>query len=312
MLNAEENMIVQDYKKAFREYYNNKNDGVINLDEKLNIKLDFVHFRIEDSLPELNYTIFPSRSSRLIIIYVTKGEGKRIIGKFKVQVTDNTFMIIPSEMINSGIYNHDTQGFFLSLNLKFFLQEHFPKHYLVKFKIFSNGFIPYVHTDFKQGKYLAEIFETILDESSHSRKGKEEMLALKILELIILFERLLKVENNNQKDIVSPLVIKYIQLINEHYKIHHNTSYYAEKLHVHPNQLNANTKRYLGQVAKATIDSMLVKESEQLLHQTTLSVKELAYELGFQSTSHFSRFFKRHKGISPAGYRNQAFENVAN
>jgi len=312
MLNSEEKIMVQDYKKAFSDYYTSKNKGVINLNEKLHNSLEFVQFRIEDSLPELNYTIFPNQLSRLIIIFVTKGEGERIIGKDKVHVTDRTFMIIPGGTINSGIYSTDTQGFYLSVNLKFFLREHFPKHYLIKSKIFSYGFTPYVHTDCRQGKCLAEIFENIFDELSHSRKSKEQLIAIRIFELIILGERLLTVQKRSQKRILPPLVIKYIRLINECYKIHHNTNYYAEKLHVHPNQLNTYTKRYLGLAAKAAIDSMLTKESEHLLHQTALSVKELAYELGFQSASHFSRFFKRHKGVSPAAYRHQTFENVAN
>jgi AraC family transcriptional regulator, transcriptional activator of pobA len=81
---------------------------------------------------------------------------------------------------------------------------------------------------------------------------------------------------------------------------------------VHPNQLNANTKKFLGQSAKTTIDKMLLQEAEYLLLQTAFSVKEIAYELGFQSASHFFRFFKKNKGTSPALYRRQTFENVVN
>jgi len=178
--------------------------------------------------------------------------------------------------------------------------------------LFNSGFIPYVYIQIKEEKRLIEIFETILDEKFHSRKRKEEMIALNVLELIILCERFLKVERNSQKKSFPPLIIKYMEEVRKHYKMHHTVMFYARLLHVHPNYLNTKTKEYLDQNAKSVIDIMLVQEAEFLLLQTAFSVKEIAYELGFESASHFFKFFKKHKGSSPASYRARPFENAAN
>ena len=51
-------------------------------------------------------------------------------------------------------------------------------------------------------------------------------------------------------------------------------------------------------------------EAKNLLYHTSMSVKEIAFQLGFQSASHFFRFFKKHTGMSPLGYRKSEFENV--
>jgi len=310
MLTAEEKTLLGDYKKAFKSYYRSKR--VIDLDKNLHRKLDIFLVRLAEMLPELGKVIPPYKHSKFTILYVSAGSGERKIGNIALDIRERTLMVIPAYTVTSASYGHDIEGYYLTFNVQFFLQQCFPRHHLVKMNLFAPQLMLHAYIDPEREKLLTAIFEMILDELSHNRKSKEELIALKILELIILCERMLKIENDHQKQILPPLVSKYMQLIIEQYKMHHNTNYYAQKLHVHPNQLNANTKRYLGQPAKATIDSMLLRESEQLLHQTTLSVKELAYELGFQSASSFSRFFKRHKGISPAAYRNQAFENVAN
>ena len=66
------------------------------------------------------------------------------------------------------MYSPDTMGYHISFNLKFFLQKHLPRHHLPQMKIYTHRFIPYVYTDSKQGKYITNIFETLLDEHSAS------------------------------------------------------------------------------------------------------------------------------------------------
>ena len=48
--------------------------------------------------------------------------------------------------------------------------------------------------------------------------------------------------------------------------------------------------------------SLLAKRASQLLREGSFSVTEVAEMLGFESVSYFSRFFKKHKGISPSKY----------
>jgi AraC-like DNA-binding protein len=169
--------------------------------------------------------------------------------------------------------------------------------------LFRTELIPYVYTGFKHGKTLQSIFEKIFDERRHERINKNEMISLKILELLIVCERLFKIGDKLAGKKLPLVIIEYINLIQRFHKEHHSVSFYSDKLHLHPNRLNALSKRHLLQSAKATIDLKLITEAESLLNNTTLSVKEIAYELGFQSPSHFFRFFKRHAGNSPVQYR---------
>ena len=49
-------------------------------------------------------------------------------------------------------------------------------------------------------------------------------------------------------------------------------------------------------------DKVVIKRASMLLKDGTLSVTEIAEMLGFESVSYFSRFFKKHRGISPSYY----------
>lgn len=53
---------------------------------------------------------------------------------------------------------------------------------------------------------------------------------------------------------------------------------------------------------------LIYEKARNLLEHTQLSIKEIAFQLGFDSQNYFSRAFKNQEGVSPAQYRNQAEE----
>lgn len=83
----------------------------------------------------------------------------------------------------------------------------------------------------------------------------------------------------------------------------HSPSYYAEKLSIHPNHLNAVAKEISGQTASYQIQTHILQLAKAHLAQTQLSVKEIAYTLYFDSPNNFSAFFKKHTKITPLTYR---------
>lgn len=48
-----------------------------------------------------------------------------------------------------------------------------------------------------------------------------------------------------------------------------------------------------------------IQKSKELLTSTTMPVKQISYELNFESTSYFVTFFKSKTGMSPTEYRNK-------
>lgn len=89
------------------------------------------------------------------------------------------------------------------------------------------------------------------------------------------------------------------------------TRYYADKLGVHPNYLNAVVKRITKQTASQIIQRQLIVMAKLLLLQTPLSIKEIAYLLGFTKPTHFVAFFKKHTGKTPVSYRRRMQSKIA-
>ncbi|MEJ7665538.1 MAG: helix-turn-helix domain-containing protein [Hymenobacter sp.] len=71
-----------------------------------------------------------------------------------------------------------------------------------------------------------------------------------------------------------------------------NLAYYADKLAIHPNHLNAAVKRATGKTAHELLHEHLLAIAKMLLSQTRLSAKEIAYQLAFKEPAHFANFFK--------------------
>jgi AraC-like DNA-binding protein len=78
---------------------------------------------------------------------------------------------------------------------------------------------------------------------------------------------------------------------------------YAALQSLHPSYLNNVIKSKTGKPITVWIAEKTVSEARSLLQQASVSVKEIAYTLGFAESTHFSAFFKKQTGYSPADYR---------
>lgn len=80
---------------------------------------------------------------------------------------------------------------------------------------------------------------------------------------------------------------------------------YADELGVSLRAFEEAIKRVTGRTAHALIQEHLLHSAQSLLLQTSLSIKEIAYQLDFNEPAHFTNFFKRYTQQSPAQFRNQ-------
>lgn len=82
------------------------------------------------------------------------------------------------------------------------------------------------------------------------------------------------------------------------------TSDYAEAQNLHPNYLNSVIKTKTGKPVATWIADKTIAEAKALLQNTSITIKEITYRLGFSETAHFSNFFKKQTSQSPVEYRN--------
>lgn len=79
--------------------------------------------------------------------------------------------------------------------------------------------------------------------------------------------------------------------------------YIADTLNLSPSYLSNLLKTMTGQSTQQHIHNKLIEKAKEKLSATTLSVSEIAYELGFEHSQSFSKFFKAKTNISPKEFR---------
>lgn len=88
----------------------------------------------------------------------------------------------------------------------------------------------------------------------------------------------------------------------------HQVQKYAALLGVTPNYLNVLTRKHWGKSALNLINDRVILEVKRLLLRTDYDISEIAYRVGFNELSYFSRFFKRNTGMTPLQFRNTMHE----
>ncbi len=135
------------------------------------------------------------------------------------------------------------------------------------------------------------------DEPNH-----RDIMKYYTLTLLLLLDRAAGQGISQSKD---GLLERFCSAVEEHFTTRCNVSDYLEMLKV-PEKLLARTlSQHLGIRPKAYIDQRRMLEAKRMLGYSTVSIKEIAYTLGFDEPTNFNKFFRKHAGLSPMSFRSQ-------
>ena len=79
--------------------------------------------------------------------------------------------------------------------------------------------------------------------------------------------------------------------------------YFADKVCLSPNYFGDLVKKETGKTPQEYIQNKIIDLAKEMIIGTDKTVSEIAYELGFQYSQHFSRIFKKNVGCTPLEYR---------
>jgi AraC family transcriptional activator of pobA len=82
-----------------------------------------------------------------------------------------------------------------------------------------------------------------------------------------------------------------------------SVQYLSEGLHVSPNYLSDLLREMTGKTTQQHIHDKIIEKAKEKLSTTSLSVSEIAYELGFEHSQSFSKLFKIKTNLSPVAFR---------
>ena len=92
-------------------------------------------------------------------------------------------------------------------------------------------------------------------------------------------------------------------LVEAQYRQQPTVAALAGQLGITPTQLNRACRQVLGHPALEVLHGRLLQQAQRELAYTNLSIKQIGIELGFSDAAYFTRFFSRHGGRTPSGWR---------
>jgi AraC-like DNA-binding protein len=124
---------------------------------------------------------------------------------------------------------------------------------------------------------------------------------------LILGTRVFKEENQiyHLQESKIDIIRNYNYLVEMHFKTKHSVSQYADLINKPAKSLTNLFAQHLSKSPLQIIQDRIFLEAKRILMYSEKSIKETAFELGFEDIQSFSRFFKNKQGISPKVFRDK-------
>lgn len=168
--------------------------------------------------------------------------------------------------------------------------------------------IPVVSLSRDHSAMMVGIVKELITELNQDESSAEEMLRILLKEIIIKSTRIWKtshaLENNEDKQEVE-FLRKFSQLVELNFRQHHAVSDYAGILNITPKALTKRINKYGKATPNDIIKDRIMLEAKRLLAHSDLSVKEIAYQLGYDDPAYFNRLFAKISEVAPAEFCKQ-------
>ncbi len=167
---------------------------------------------------------------------------------------------------------------------------------------------PFVKVDATSAATLQMVCDQIKTEMQNAALAQYELL-VSYLKIFLITASRLKTQQQPMaaaaaKDHKEPFILQKLKdAIEENFKTKHTASDYADLLYISPKALAKITKTYFNKTLSSLINERIIIEAKRELYMTSKTIKEIAWELGYEDEYYFSRFFKINADVSPQVYR---------
>ncbi|MBK1895800.1 helix-turn-helix domain-containing protein [Chryseobacterium paridis] len=163
----------------------------------------------------------------------------------------------------------------------------------------------------KEEQVIIDIFKNIEKEyQSNIDKFTQELIVAQVELLLIYSERFYERQFFTRKKSSHELLERFEQVLSQYFENGNllengipSVKSIAEKMNISPNYLGTLLRIHTQQNTQQHIQNKLIDSAKERLSTTSLSVSEIAYELGFEHPQSFSKLFKQKTNQSPLEFR---------
>ena len=182
-----------------------------------------------------------------------------------------------------------------------------------RYTFFSYESYEALHLSEQERHVVIDCLQNIAGELQHAIDKHSRTLIVSNIELLLnysvrFYERQFTTRSDVNKDALSG----FERLLNDYFRDDApqrdgvpSVRWCAEQLHLSANYFGDLVKKETGKSAQEYIQLKVIDIAKERMFDTTKSISEIAYELGFRYPQHFTRLFKKCVGQSPNEYRTQ-------
>ncbi|SHL24160.1 AraC-type DNA-binding protein [Chitinophaga jiangningensis] len=238
------------------------------------------------------------------IIWLKAGSGTMIADLADWNLSDYTVHILRPGQFRKIMIDDYCEGFCIHVTREF-LEQH-EMHGMEQF-LRANPAISIT------GELLAETEEILLKlrREYMTHATVRQPILKRFFELFLLYLAEQPVAESVTTTVSSEQVLaeKFLQAVRAEFRVRKMVADYAAILWVTPGHLNRTVKHVTGFPASYHIQQQIILEAKRKARYSEMSMKEIAYDLGFEDASHFSKFFRNNSGVNFTDFRRQVLKD---
>ena len=237
----------------------------------------------------------------------TAGEGSFVFNEKCYHIGRNDLVVIPMPDRMKNLAGHpDLQVEWFAADYKF-LQNLLPSNNYSIGGSISLNHNPVISLTDEQAAILLADFHRLRDrmDDRHLLFYRELMGSLCLTMMYDIFEpHAQRDTSDTHTDRTAYIVKQLMEMLSTGVSCtERDVSYYAKRLHVSSKYLSATAKRVTGHSVSSYIDRHTIPILKDYLEDERLSLTQIAERMNFTTLSYFSRYCKKHLGMSPSEYR---------
>ena len=237
----------------------------------------------------------------------TAGEGSFVFNEKCYHIGRNDLVVIPMPDRMKNLAGHpDLQVEWFAADYKF-LQNLLPSNNYSIGGSISLNHNPVISLTDEQAAILLADFHRLRDrmDDRHLLFYRELMGSLCLTMMYDIFEpHAQRDTSDTHTDRTAYIVKQLMEMLSTGVSCtERDVSYYAKRLHVSSKYLSATVKRVTGHSVSSYIDRHTIPILKDYLEDERLSLTQIAERMDFTTLSYFSRYCKKHLGMSPSEYR---------
>jgi AraC family transcriptional activator of pobA len=243
------------------------------------------------------------------ILMITGGYGAFTLGLNKFVIDEPTIIFIhPNDIISWQKTSGESAGYYL-LFKKDFLHHTILKATMERLALFNDKAKSVICIEETDLPGFIRLWESMYNEQGN-QLGDDAILAY-IQLLMIESARMSKLPISESTGEDYDHIHRFFRLLEEEVSginyqkpIRLRTAQeFADSMELHPNYLNRILKKRTGQNVSSHIKRRLLDECKALLLQTSWTLDQISYAVGFSDQPNFNFFFKKNTGLTPNAFR---------